>query len=61
MKMRQAIAVAQLVSQSEDTHVGYWLQRYADGAVKESTARPAAERKDDAGAKAPEESVAVAR
>jgi hypothetical protein len=34
-KIRRAIAVAQLVSQSEDTLVSYWLERYAEGAIKE--------------------------
>lgn len=56
--MRRAIAVAQLVSQSEDALVSYWLERYADGALAEAAAseppEPAELKKDTRSADTPE-------
>jgi hypothetical protein len=58
-KMRRAIATDQLVSQSEEPFVGYWLERYADGAVRESgAAAPRKGRKSEPDAP---EAVAAAR
>lgn len=64
-KVRRAIAVAQLVSQSEDTLVSYWLERYADGAIKESGSAQApgesTEQKDRKAASEAPEPVTAAR